>query len=255
MLIQSVLFFILGISVISLILILLAPVMWRRAVFIARKNLQSELPLSFEDIEHDINALRVYHAKEIARVQKNYDSLLESYTAQKIAYDEAKEQIYIYRDKKYQNDLLEDARIEAEEVDLITKLDPHQQTVDEDIQKPTEKYKMPKKKRNKIKNLQNLIERIQALENHLQKYSKKDKVIYPDADDLAKIRQEMVDVTALMTAQTALNEGCSSPIYTLVKQVKDQESLAAYINHYLSTANTTPSEGLLLSSSKIDKKL
>ncbi len=60
--IQSALIFILGVLVAVFVVVLLGPSIWRRAFFLARRQVQAELPITLAEIRADRDGLRAEHA-------------------------------------------------------------------------------------------------------------------------------------------------------------------------------------------------
>ena len=60
--IQSALIFILGVLVAVFVVVLLGPSVWRRAFFLARRQVQAELPITLAEIRADRDGLRAEHA-------------------------------------------------------------------------------------------------------------------------------------------------------------------------------------------------
>ncbi|WP_375683602.1 hypothetical protein [Bartonella sp. AP281QHHD] len=75
MLIQSFLFFILGVAFTSWLLVLLSPFIWRKAVHFAYKDVCAKMPLSLAEIEANHDFLRAQHAVELANNQQKYEFL------------------------------------------------------------------------------------------------------------------------------------------------------------------------------------
>lgn len=94
MFIQSFLFFILGIASISWILVLLSPLIWRKAVHFAYKDICAQIPLSLTEIQANHDFVRAKHAVELAKNQQKYESLQKKYIQQKIQLSQVKEQLY-----------------------------------------------------------------------------------------------------------------------------------------------------------------
>ncbi len=67
--IQSALFFILGLLVAIFFVILLGPSVWRRAFFLARRQVQAELPMTLAEIRADRDGLRAEHAVAASRLE------------------------------------------------------------------------------------------------------------------------------------------------------------------------------------------
>ncbi|PIT69869.1 hypothetical protein CER18_02350 [Bartonella tribocorum] len=94
MLIQSFLFFMLGVASTSWLLILLSPLIWRKAVHFAHKDVCAKIPLSLTEIQANQDFVRAQHAVELAKNQQKYESLQKKYAQQKIHLSQVKEQLY-----------------------------------------------------------------------------------------------------------------------------------------------------------------
>ncbi len=94
MLIQSFLFFILGVAFTSWVLVLLSPFIWRKAVHFAYKDVCAQMPLSLAEIEANHDFLRAQHAVELANNQQKYEFLQKKYAQQKIQLSQITEQFY-----------------------------------------------------------------------------------------------------------------------------------------------------------------
>ncbi|WP_254474437.1 hypothetical protein [Bartonella sp. B1098] len=94
MLIQSFLFFILGVATTSWLLVLLSPLIWRKAVHFAHKDVCAQLPLSLTEIQASHDFVRAQHAVELAKNQQKYESLQKKYAQQKIHLSQITEQLY-----------------------------------------------------------------------------------------------------------------------------------------------------------------
>lgn len=68
--IQSALFFILGVLVAVFAVVLLGPSVWRRAFFLARRQVQAELPITLAEIRADRDGLRAEHAVAASHLEQ-----------------------------------------------------------------------------------------------------------------------------------------------------------------------------------------
>jgi len=68
--IQSALFFIFGVLVTVFVVVLLGPSVWRRAFFLARRQVQAELPITLAEIRADRDGLRAEHAVALSRQEQ-----------------------------------------------------------------------------------------------------------------------------------------------------------------------------------------
>lgn len=89
--IQSALFFILGILVAVFVAVLLGPSVWRRAFFLARRQVQAELPMTLAEIRADRDALRAEHAVSAARLEQSLRLERAEAAARKIQIDRQSE--------------------------------------------------------------------------------------------------------------------------------------------------------------------
>ncbi len=68
--IQSALIFILGVLVAVFVVVLLAPSVWRRAFFLARRQIHAELPVTLAEIRADRDGLRAEHAVIASKLEQ-----------------------------------------------------------------------------------------------------------------------------------------------------------------------------------------
>lgn len=68
--IQSALFFIFGVLVTVFVVVLLGPSVWRRAFFLARRQVQAELPITLAEIRADRDGLRAEYAVAVSRQEQ-----------------------------------------------------------------------------------------------------------------------------------------------------------------------------------------
>lgn len=108
MVIQSILCFILGATTVSFLLILVAPTIWRRCLFLAKQNILKEIPFSIEDMENEQRSFLASHIKEISKLEKKYSALQTQFALQKVQLDSAKEKLYDLSDMKNRCKELED---------------------------------------------------------------------------------------------------------------------------------------------------
>ncbi len=82
--IQSALIFILGVLVAVFVVVLLGPTVWRRAFFLARRQVQAELPITLAEIRADRDGLRAEHAVNTSRLEQRLKLEREKTSAQLI---------------------------------------------------------------------------------------------------------------------------------------------------------------------------
>lgn len=93
MLVHSILFFVLGVAAVAFFITLLTPLIWRRMLFLAKKNIKNQGAFSSDQIKMKENFLKAQHTVEMARASERC-ALLESLVdEQKIKLDKTKEQL------------------------------------------------------------------------------------------------------------------------------------------------------------------
>lgn len=217
MLIQSILFFILGVASISWLLVLFAPLIWRKAIHFAHKDVSAQIPLSHTEIEANYDFLCAQHAIELAHNEQKYESLQKKYAQQKIQLGQIIEQLYCFC-------------LPSQE----TSSPSHKKTLmikKKQISLATDTFIMEiKAMREKIAHYQKRLEQIQADElnsatNHQL---------------LDELREETKELAATLAAQIALQEGETSPINTLTKDSKSKNDLASRIHEKITCMKKTP---------------
>lgn len=239
MLIQSVLFFILGIAATTLILILLAPAIWRRALYLARKALASEVPLSLTEIEADRDFLRAKQAVELVDRDEKIKLLEEQFDNQKRALDDAKEQLYRLSDAEHRaNVLAEQLSDKSEELDneklVVEALENNKGKTVEEIRdliiEERQARMMDKTRENELLELHNEVAQLKDKLATAQKAARANKATKTEINQL---REQIMDIAANFAAKSALEEGENSPILALVEKVRGKKSLAARIKNDL----------------------
>ena len=89
--IQSVLLFALGFFVAALLGLLCAPLIWRRGQAVMRRRLEALVPMSFDEVRADRDALRAEHALEARRLEVEVDDIRRVNAVQQIEIGRGKE--------------------------------------------------------------------------------------------------------------------------------------------------------------------
>lgn len=251
MLIQSVLFFILGIAATALVLILLAPPLWRRALYLARRDIAGELPLTLTEIEADRDFLRARQAIEIVKRDEKYNSLFESFTRQKLAFDTAKEQLQRLSDVENRlhateekladttNELKNEKHVAAtlhrfkgrtlKEIRDIVRAERQAQIADTKRENELKKREIEVTKHEE--ELANSRQEIATLNEKLTACERKAESDNRVTVEIGKLREQIVDIAATFTAKVAHDEGQASPLINLVQNAHGDRSLAARIKN------------------------
>lgn len=126
--IQTVLSFALGFLVALALALLVAPALWRRAVRLTQKSLEASMPLSREELQARIDAVRAEHAMEMRRLEMK---------AEAIKRKAAQDLVEITRQREEANDLREACRerddalvaLQSRHDDLAARLAASEETV------------------------------------------------------------------------------------------------------------------------------
>lgn len=82
--IQSILFFLLGFLCAGFLALMVAPVIWRRAVNLTRKRVESSIPLTLSEIQAEKDALRAEFAMSIRRLEQKLQVTAEKASRQAV---------------------------------------------------------------------------------------------------------------------------------------------------------------------------
>ena len=82
--VQSVFLFALGFLVASLLALLTAPLIWRRAQLVMRRRLEAVVPMTVDEVRADRDALRAQHAMSARKLEVEVEELRGLHAAQRI---------------------------------------------------------------------------------------------------------------------------------------------------------------------------
>ncbi|WP_332065975.1 hypothetical protein [Bartonella sp. CB189] len=218
MLIQSFLFFILGVASICWLLALFSPLIWRRAIYFAKKIVSKQTPLSVMEMQANYDFLRAQHAVELVRNEQKYNSLQKKYAQQKIKLSQITEQFFKLCSHSQYNTYT-----------------PHEK----------EAIIMRNEQNNLAKN--NSPIEIKTIRKKITYYLQCLEKIQTDKCDettksqlLNELREEIKELAATLAAQIALQEGQSSPINTLTENSQEKDDLAARIHKKIALTKKEP---------------
>nr|WP_035451474.1 hypothetical protein [Bartonella birtlesii] len=207
-------FFILGVASTSWLLVLFAPLIWRRAVYFAHKDVSAQIPLSLTEIQANYDFLCAQHAVELAHNEQKYESLQKKYAQQKIRLSQTTKRLYqLYLST--QNAPTSSNEAIATKQNLVAT-------------------------NNFIREIKTMREKIVHYQQRLQKISTNDPNSIENKQLLDELREETKELAATLAAQIALEEGDASPINALVKNSKSKNDLASRICQKITYAKKTP---------------
>lgn len=247
-LIQSVLFFILGAAITAFVLTLFAPIMWRRALYLARKAVKTEVPLSLTEVEADRDFLRASHALELCRLEERIKRSEERELEARLALDHARERIFFLFPFEQQAAEMHGKAAESlkEIAALKGEIGEHNRLIRGlgVIKKKSEKQERALKERRDEINAQrrqiaDLNRDIAALNAEIARLESDKAALnvhisniqYDDREKLLGLRAELKQLAASVVAQVAAAEGKNSPLLALVDRPESDKSLAAAIQN------------------------
>lgn len=120
-LIQSILLFALGFLSAGVLALMIAPTIWRRAVNLTRKRVESSIPLTLSEIQAEKDALRAEFAMSIRRVEKKLKAASEKAAVKAADLGRAQEEARLMQKERDENAQLAaslEKRLAAREVEL-----------------------------------------------------------------------------------------------------------------------------------------
>jgi DNA repair exonuclease SbcCD ATPase subunit len=91
--IQSTLFFVLGVLCAGFLALLIAPALWRRAVALTRKRIEASMPLTLNEMQAGMDRVRAEAAMNIRRLEISVKSLKEKVANQLIEINRSREEL------------------------------------------------------------------------------------------------------------------------------------------------------------------
>lgn len=202
MLIQSLLFFILGIASTAWILVLFAPLIWRKAVHFAHKSVSAQIPLSLTEIQANYDFLCAQHAVKLAHNEQKYEFLQKKYVQQKIQLSRTTEQLYQL----------------CSTTQNISSSSQKAVTTEQNFVSTNTFVTEIKTMREKIAHYQQLLQKIQT--NDLDTVEKQQL--------LDELREETKELAATLAAQIALQEGEDSCVTRMAERFQQPEYAKKY---------------------------
>lgn len=227
MIVQFILFFVLGAVATAFLLMLLAPVLWNRALLLAYNAVKTEVPLSLTEVEADRDFLRAQHAVNLCRLEEKLKEEQDSHIQRRIELNAAQEQMHYL------------APLEPLCSELKSKVNDNERLIHDLQQIISERDEQVKELSNfrpqcaaQQKQLQQQERKIIQLENNNARLKDQLKnTAKIDTRMLRSFRDEIKTIAAQVAAGIAQDEGRSSRILKLIADVADDNGLASAIRH------------------------
>jgi len=250
--IQSILFFVLGAAAISFFMLLLAPFIWRRALYLARQAIRMEIPLSLNEVEADYDFARAAHAIEICRHEEQVAHAQKQAMTARLALDMAQAEIcYLapfekeaealqqtiiqMRDKEQQ--LSRDNKAKGLKLkEMADQAQKHQQ-VKAKIKTQNAIIKMLKRQVSTLKRqLARLEQQAENFQNakQLKHQSEQDHEV-----EFIALRHQIKQIAARIVADIALSQDETSPLLALIEEAGGRDDLAGAIHQAMAKSSPT----------------
>jgi len=246
LLIQSILFFVLGVASASFLMLLLAPIIWRRALTLAHKAVRMEVPLSLHEVEAEYDFARAVHAVEMCRLEEEVARAKNHEMAARLALDMAQAQIcYLtpfeeeaaglqqtifqmhIREQYYQ----QETTAQRLQLEKMTRLGQKNQREHGRIKAQKSMIKQLKRQISHLhKQLVRLEKQQAALEASAQARRQREQ---DERVQLSTLREEMKQMSAHIVAHMMLDQGEDSALFAMAKENAGSrpDDLAGAIHH------------------------
>jgi len=225
MIVQSVLFFVLGVVTTAFFVTLLAPAFWRRAMSLAYKTVRTQVPLSLTEVEADRDFLRAQHAVAICRLEEKLQAERDAHVERRARLDTAQERIHALAALEPLCADLQGRIVENER--LIADLEQTLRQSEDQVSELSALKPLYDKQKKQLEELQRKASRLESSNEKLNEQLKT--AVKVDRQTLKAFRDDIKAIAARVAADAAIEEGAASPIIKLTAQAKSDDSLAGTI--------------------------
>jgi len=220
-------------------MLLLAPMIWRRACALSRQAVRMEIPLSLNEVEAEYDFLRASHAVEICRTQKQVTHAKAQAMAVRLAFDKAQAQICYLAPFEEEASVLQQKiiqmRLQQQQLsqEIETQLTQRQQKERFKIKEQKSTIKMLKRQISALKTkLLRLEQQKETWGNNQpeQTLESKGENLSLEGADLFALRQHLKQIAAQIVADIAHNQSKESSLVQMVKEKSDRGDLARLIS-------------------------
>jgi len=243
LIIQSILFFVLGVGCASFFMLLLAPIIWRRALVLAHQAVRMEVPLSLNEVEAEHDFARAVHAIELCRLEERVARAKSHEMAARLKHDMAQAKICYLAPFEEEAVSLQQTLIEEGAARI--KLQQENDALHLQLKKLTGWVQKNQQERSRLKTQKAMIKALKRqlsalrkqctwleqqkdrLEAQQQARRKRDEM----ADEqLPILRQEIKQISAHIIANIALDQSATSPLPAMGQKGENKNDLAQAID-------------------------
>ncbi|WP_182417259.1 hypothetical protein [Bartonella sp. HY038] len=253
--VQSILFFIFGSAVTGFLVMLVFPLVWRRALFLANKAVRMEVPVSLNEVEVERDFLRAEHATTVARLEELLKISENRYAEALLHASKMRERNYYLASFEQQTQELIDSnkQLSHEIVTLKQELnvaksalleqkaltigstmaesnDNETSATVENFNKNLSTDNQQDFKKLNLRgegDMQSLTALTDQEISHF--YEENKKLLVAKEQTLNVLREQIKTMAAILVANVAANEGADSPIFGLISKDENANSLARLI--------------------------
>ena len=96
MILEAILYFVLGFLIAGLLALMISPAIWNRAVYLTKKKIENSVPLTLNEIQADKDQLRAEFAMSTRRLELSVEELKETAANQLIEISRKREEAAKY---------------------------------------------------------------------------------------------------------------------------------------------------------------
>ena len=130
MILEAVLYFVLGFLSAGLLALMISPAIWNRAVVLTKRKIESSVPLTLNEIQADKDQLRAEFAMSTRRLEMSVDELRNKASAQLAEISRKRDELSRYDAEKAER-LAQIREVEAKTVELNRKLEEREMLLEE----------------------------------------------------------------------------------------------------------------------------
>lgn len=221
--IQSALFFILGLLCAGFLALLIAPALWRRAVALTRKRIEASMPLTLNEMQAGTDRVRAEAAMNIRRLEISVKSLKEKAANQLIEINRGREELRRLADENAER-TRSLAELEAKVPELQTKLRERDQQVEDLSRRLGEADDLIQKRASEFEKLGKTYEDISFMSSSRQiELAGRESEIERLSTDVSRLRSQRADAERRLQEAMADKEALEETLKAERRRVADLE--------------------------------
>jgi len=255
LLIQSILFFVLGAACACFFMLLLVPVIWRRALHLATKAVRMEIPLSLNEVEAEYDFARALHSVELCRMEEQVTTAKNKAMAARMALDMAQAQICYLAPFEEEADNLrhEITRMRDDMAQLNQENTAYRLKLKKVVAESQERQRIKVKIKGQKSIIRQLKRKISALSRQIIQVERQNDRLKDERharqraeqvnhEELTLLRQEMKQIASQLVAHIVHAQGEEGSVIPMLETSANPEGLASSLHQVIMTGNVTRSQ-------------